>query len=90
MLRAGTSGPQPGSTPFLSVLTSVDHLVEVRNCGLSVSREAIVLTDARTVGRWTVLISQEGELWNGDVRSLWNIVNCSVVWLEVANGEGTH
>jgi hypothetical protein len=88
MLRTGTSVPQSENTAFLSVHTSISHVVVVRNCGLFVSREAMLLASTRAINCRAFLISEEGDLWNGGFSSLWDVVNCSVVWLETIISEG--
>jgi hypothetical protein len=87
---AGTGVSQSRNAVFLLVLTGVDHIIVLRDRDLAVCCKAMLLFGVRdVVGRQTVfLISEDGDLWDGNPGPLWDIVNSGVVWLEVTISEG--
>jgi len=60
------------------------------NGDISASGQAMFLfVDVGDVARWEILVSQEGGLGDASpIRSLGNVIDCSVRWLQVLISEG--
>lgn len=75
--------PESRNAEAFFVLTSLNDIVMLGNGYISVSGQAIFLVSVNDVdGRTVFRVSQKGELRDTSLRSLRDVIDCGVGWLQ--------